>query len=179
MVVSFEPNPETFTTLQQNVDMNGLANVRLINVALGEKQSTLPLVYCEHEGGLGTLDKARQAKLLSKKHRMRTRTVLVEVYPLDEYILAEQLPDPDFVKIDVEGYEHNVLFGMQNTMRHCKPGLLVEIHGPGKEGRRENLRKIVELLILHGYEIQEIASGQRIVESRIELAARGSMLACR
>lgn len=31
----------------------------------------------------------------------------MEVYPLAEYILAESLPDPDFVKIDVEGYEYD------------------------------------------------------------------------
>jgi FkbM family methyltransferase len=167
-VISFAPNPETFATLCKNVQMNGLTNVKLVNAGLGEKRGTLPLVYGEREGALGTMNEALQVELLNNKRGIKPRTSLVEVYPLDEYILANSLPDPDFVKIDVEGYEYNVLLGMQDTVRRCKPALVVEIHGMDREHKLEIARKVVNLLVFHGYGIQEMSSGQPISESNIE-----------
>jgi FkbM family methyltransferase len=178
-VISFEPNPETFAILRKNVGMNDLTNVRLVNFGLGGKRETLPIVFGEFEGGLGTMDEALQEQLLSNKRGIKTKTVLVEIYPLDEYILADSLPDPDFVKIDVEGYECNVLLGMQETLRRRKPSLFVEIHGADNAQKLEHLGKVVRLLTSHNYEIQEITSGQRILESNIGPSLKGRMLICR
>ena len=168
-VISFEPNPETFAILCKNVDMNGLTNVKLVNIALGEERGTLPLVFGEYDAGLGTLDRAIQIDLLHNKRGIKPKTRLVEVYPLDEYILVGSLPDPDFVKIDVEGYEYNILLGMQDTIRRCKPALLVEMHGMDEKQRLENTRKVVKLLASYDYELKEMISEQAISESNIEL----------
>jgi FkbM family methyltransferase len=167
-VISFEPNPESFAILCKNVRMNDLNNVRLVNLGLGDKRNTLSLVYGEHDAGMGTLDEAWQVKLIETRRGVRWKAALVDVYPLDEYIWTESLPDPDFVKIDVEGYEYNVLLGMQDTIRRCKPALLVELHGMGNEQGRENARKVVRLLVSHGYRVQEMISGQAVSESHIE-----------
>lgn len=167
-VVSFEPNPETFAILRKNVDMNGLNNVNLVNSGLGEKRDTLSLVYGEYDGAQGTLDKALQEWLTKTRPGVKWKAALVEVYPLDEYIFVASLPDPDFIKIDVEGYEYSVLLGMQDTIRRCKPALLLEIHGEGREQKLENAKKVVKLLASYDYEIQEMTSGQAISESNIE-----------
>lgn len=180
-VIGFEPSPETFVVLRKNVEMNGLANVTLVNVGLGEQPDTLPLVlaFGESNSALATMDKTRQVSLLNDQRGIATKTVLVQVYPLDEYILTNPLPDPDFINIDVEGYEYQVLLGMQETLRRRKPSLLVEIHGAGQGRKLENCRKVVKLLVSHDYEIQEIISRLRIVESNAELALKGRFLFCR
>ena len=169
-VISFEPNPEAFGTLHRNVDLNGLTNVRLFNVALGAKRDTLGLVlvFGDSSSALATLDMSRQAELLKYKGRIRTRILPVEVYPLDEYILANSLPDPDFVKIDVEGYEYSVLLGAQGTLLGRKPPLLLEMHGKGPGQRSENRSRIIELLSPIDYSIQDIVSGGKLTKSNIQ-----------
>jgi FkbM family methyltransferase len=174
-VVSFEPNPETFATLRKNVEMNKLANVRLANLGLAEKRETLTMVVGEAEGAMGTMDKELQEGL--HKWGIKTKRLSVEVYPLDEYISLNSLPDPDFIKIDVEGYEYNVLLGMQETIRRCAPPILVEIHGEGEQ-KFEIFRNVVKLLSSHGYTIREINSGREIVEADIGPNLKGRIVIC-
>lgn len=174
-VVSFEPNPETFATLRKNVEMNKLANVRLANLGLAEKRETLTMVVGEAEGAMGTMDKELQEGL--HKWGIKTKTLSVEVYPLDEYISLNSLPDPDFIKIDVEGYEYNALLGMQETIRRCGPSILVEIHGEGDQ-KWDIFRKVVKLLSSHSYTIREINSGREIVEDDIGPDLKGRILIC-
>jgi hypothetical protein len=42
-------------------------------------------------------------------------------------VQEKQIPLPDFIKIDVEGYEYKVLQGAKNTLRSSKPILFIEI----------------------------------------------------
>jgi FkbM family methyltransferase len=177
-VISFEPNPETFAILCKNVEMNGLSNVSPVNLGLGEKRDTLLLVYGEHNGAVGTMHKAIQEQLPNKYWGIKLKTCTVQVHPLDEYILTNSLPDPDFVKIDVEGYEYNVLLGMQDTIRRCKPSLYVEVHAPDQRQLLENVRRVVKLLSSHEYKTREMTSGRTITENNIDQFTRPRGLFC-
>jgi FkbM family methyltransferase len=177
-VISFEPNPETFAVLSKNIKLNELANIKAINSGLGEKKDTKLLVFGEAEGALGTLEPTLQNGLIRNKRGIKVKTASVEVVSLDEYIRVNSLPDPDFVKIDVEGYEYNVLLGMQETIIRCKPSLFVEVHGEDRAQNIENMSKIVKLLLAYGYEPREIISRQKITESNFELALKGRILVC-
>ena len=52
---------------------------------------------------------------------------------IDREISESSLPEPDIVKIDVEGVELDVLHGMTETIARRKPRLFVEIHGSDAE----------------------------------------------
>ena len=56
-------------------------------------------------------------------------------------LLKEKLIFPDFIKIDVEGLEYNVLNGMKNTLHEKKPKLFIEIHGQTFEEKKDNIFK--------------------------------------
>jgi len=45
----------------------------------------------------------------------------VDILPLDELNL-----NPDIIKIDTEGYDYEVLLGMQTTIERCRPVILIE-----------------------------------------------------
>jgi len=103
-VVAVEPNPETFRVLAANVGLNGFRNVRLVNAALGEREGEaelhVPLVYHGTASLRGDWER-----------RFATRTVRVRVTTLDglvEYLGLERI---DWLLVDVEGYELEVLRG--------------------------------------------------------------------
>ena len=166
-VVSFEPNPAAFASLRKNAERNHLANVKLFNVALGEKRELLPLLvpFGGACSALATLDESRLQAMLNHTWWPKFNRLAVEVYPLDECLSLFSLPPPDFVKIDVEGYEYKALLGMGEILGRFKPVLLIEVHGGGKGRRLANFVSIVTLLRSYAYEIREVRSGQLIDES--------------
>ena len=52
---------------------------------------------------------------------------------------------PDFLKIDVEGYEMNVLKGALDTLRRCRPKLIIETHSSTSE------KQVMNFLSREGY----------------------------
>ena len=74
-----------------------------------------------------------------------TKAIKVKTIRLDGFV-SEQKLKPDFIKIDVEGAELQVLQGAEACLREHKPKLLVEV--------TENKETVEELLKGHGYSIQ-------------------------
>ena len=131
-VYSFEPVPVTFDLLKRNVEQNGLSErVKLFQCALGAKESSAKMKV-EGPGGLAFSSITRDV------HSVWTQEVAVK--RLDDM----NLPPPDFVKIDVEGYELEVLKGMERTLRESSPVLWIEIGGrlPNDQAKYEFLSSL-------------------------------------
>ena len=55
--------------------------------------------------------------------------VEVRTETLDDLVSSGQVPPPDFVKMDVEGAEHDVLTGAVSVLQKHKPVILLSTHG--------------------------------------------------
>jgi FkbM family methyltransferase len=105
-VHSFEATPRTFNYLCGNIALNGLdEKVFPHHVALGDVEGIMPL-YKESDAGGGN----SCLRLLG-----RTATWNVQMRTLDSF----NLQNVGMIKIDVEGYEKQVLQGAQDTLRRC------------------------------------------------------------
>lgn len=120
-VVAFEPVPENFAALAENVALNGLSNVNLRRNALGGKSGTRTFFFERQRCTMGTFVESA-VKLNADAPRIEVVTEC-----MDELVAAGVKP-PDCIKIDVEGAAGEVLSGCRETLRRRRPALFVELH---------------------------------------------------
>lgn len=149
-VVSFEPVPETFEALKENVRLNALGNVLLEQAALGEGEGTLKLLCLTGQN----LSWTSSATAYSAPGLVSE--VSVPGCSLDSYVQRAALR-PNLIKIDVEGAELKVLRGARQTLRTHRPVVLVEIHDLGTKHREW----VLGLLEDCGYAFKNLASRDR------------------
>ncbi|MBS1817915.1 MAG: FkbM family methyltransferase [Acidobacteria bacterium] len=153
-VITFEPNPRNAQRIAENVRLNGFGHVTLRQLALGSAPGRATLVFPPDETARGSLD-ARIADQI--RHEPHVAAVEVEVDTLDQQV-ASGLPEPDFVKLDVEGLELDVLQGMRTLMSRRHPRLYIELHGADAALKLHNVRAVAALLWEAGYDILHVES---------------------
>jgi FkbM family methyltransferase len=122
-VITFEPNPINCARIRENVVLNGFTNVTLKPIGLADRPGRAALSFPVGELARGTLQSDYQRSLADK---FTVRTVDVDLDTLDNQLA--DLPPPDFIKIDVEGLEVEVLSGMRRLLAEHQPALFLEVH---------------------------------------------------
>src|SRR5215813_4683130 len=116
-VVAFEPIPKARERLEHNIIANGRSNVVVSELALGNQEGT---VYLE--------DPFKKSRLNLNKTTAGDEDIKVTIRRMDDLVGEMNLPSVDLVKIDVEGAEHEVLRGMEQTLGRFHPVLIVVVH---------------------------------------------------
>lgn len=173
-VITFEPNPDNYQRILENVRLNHFSNVQLRPFAIAEEPGETSLVLERHLTGTGTLDAGARARVEQKRD---ARVYQVQVDSLDHQIQAYKLPLPDLVKIDVEGMELAVLKGMADLISRSKPQLFIEVHRTSSGTEARNARDVVGWLLSQGYSILHVESGQKILTGK-EPNIEGGHLFC-
>jgi FkbM family methyltransferase len=117
-VHAFEPHPSNVGKLRENIELNGMANVLVNEVAVSKSRGVSRFNY-------GNSSTVSSLKELSKQ---RDDWHEVETVSVDEYVRAAGVGRVSFVKIDVEGAEDWVLSGMELMLARDCPTLLLEFH---------------------------------------------------
>jgi FkbM family methyltransferase len=122
---AFEPNPRTFEMLRQNIAANRCANVSCHNLALGDVPGQLSFVSTEGMLAGSFVVREEPASKADKRFPSLSR---VEAISVDAFVAGEKLDRLDFLKIDVEGFELEVLAGCAEALRRFRPTVLVEFN---------------------------------------------------
>lgn len=175
-VVAFEPNPKLFRQIIENVKLNCFNNVEVLQIALGKERKRETLAFPSGELGIGSIEKHERARILSLKG---AETAEVQVDSVDNLCAAGNIPKPDFVKIDVQGVEFDVLLGMKKTIQEYRPKILVEVHFiPYVDWRAKNVARTIEFLIAAGYSIYHVESERMLCSHDAQVVNEDEHLYC-
>lgn len=143
-VVAYEPNPRSYARLLENLRLNNVGNVVVRNAAVGDQNGSITLFFDKTMMGAASGDASVGAQIAATSANVGS--VDVHAVRLDDEVAGQALPAPDFVKIDIEGMELAALRGMEETLRHHRPALYIEVHGATWGKKEENVRRVVTFL---------------------------------
>lgn len=140
-VIAFEPNPSACMILRKHVEMNGLGErVEIVPAAVGEASGEAILYAAEADGmsRLGAPNKALAGSVSE---------ISVPVVTLDEYCRSNNVK-PDWLFIDIEGFEIAALAGAHELIRSRRGelGIIVEMHPDVWESANSTRAKTESLL---------------------------------
>lgn len=121
---AIEPIPSTYADLQENIKLNNLeALVKAVNIGIGKSEGVLRF----------TSDGDTVNHIIPQGDTATKNTVNVNVESLDYFVDKENI-QPAFVKIDVEGFESDVVAGGLKTLANPNlRGVVMELLGIGSQ----------------------------------------------
>jgi FkbM family methyltransferase len=167
-VFAFEPDPFNFSRLSQHISLNKNKTVSAHNIGLGDKEGELKLVISRADNrGMNRIDGSAEKNF-----------ILVKVSTADTFVKENALKKIDLIKIDVEGFELNVLKGCENILRTFKPVLFIEVDDDNLKAQGNSAKDLLEFLESERYKCTEVISG-KIVSSESELKKCHMDVVCR
>jgi FkbM family methyltransferase len=172
-VISYEPNSMNRTRLLDNLPLNNIQNVTVRPFGLGSEPKAAEMVYSRLMSGGASVDEQMSEHL---RQSADTKTESIQITTLDDDIRQQHLPQPDFIKIDVEGWELEVLKGATRTLEKVRPALFLEMHGQTMNEKKRKVAELVNFLTAVGYsEIWHVETGSLITPATSEMAAEGHL----
>jgi FkbM family methyltransferase len=158
-VVAIEAHPDNFEILNRNIQVNKLTNVIPLNYAVSSKQTKLKLYLPVERSGFTIYN-----TIMVNRTASEAKFIEVNANTLDNLLLQQQQQsgishaDINWIKIDVEGAEFEVLKGATSILSKSKDiALLIEVHN--LHGGTNLYRQIVEFLNVYNFKIKfEITS---------------------
>jgi len=161
-IIAFEANPSLAETLRSVSP----ANVRVENCAISNTPGSLnlkiPRIAGVQNTGMATVSRSNTFETQSVDS---IDEISVQAIPLDDYIRDKKVHDVSFMKIDVEGFEKEVLDGAMQTIRSKQPILLIETELRHKADVIGLFKALEDL----GYSALIVnASGSKLIPIRLE-----------
>jgi FkbM family methyltransferase len=145
-VVAIEAHPGNFEMLNRNIKLNQLTNVIPLNYAVYSKETKIKLYLPEEESGYTIYN-----TIMFNRAGTEDKFVDVNAQTVDYLLQLNQIREEEvnWIKIDVEGAEFEVLKGATNILSKSKNiALLIEIHGS------DNYIPILNFLSLYNFKIE-------------------------
>ncbi len=138
-VIGFEPDKTNYQHCLRNLNQNNFQDIQLFNFGLGKAKALLPMeVRSEMNRG-------------GNRVAVNGEGELIQIDTLDSFFPSLDLEKVDLVKIDVEGYELNVLEGGIQTLRRYYPTLFIEVSDQNLRDQNASAKSLIQFLYSIGY----------------------------
>lgn len=119
-IVAFEPAEETFAIMKALIEENRIRNILPVNLALGDYSRESVLLKAR--GGSGISNMLSESKFNRPKNADYSLSQRVKVETVDKVVFESPgIGKVDFIKIDTEGFERQILTGAAETIKKFKP----------------------------------------------------------
>lgn len=148
-VYAFEPITPLFEQINKTLLRNDFFNIQVFNYGIGDKKEILPIY--SNKSNMGA------SSILINENKEKKQDI--KIISLDQEIEKIGIEKVDFIKIDVEGFEHNVLLGIQEIVKKYNPKILIEFSPMFYDKKNESIsKKIYDYFIENGYEIFDVGN---------------------
>ena len=137
--------------------LNNFKNIQISSNGLGDKADSVKLYkVCESNSGMNRILKATNTEFPYHE---------INIVKLDDEVNNYKLTRVDLIKIDVEGYELNVLKGALLTIQKYKPILFIELDDNNLKEQGTSAFELINFIKSLGYQIRQAESNQLLVET--------------
>jgi len=139
-VYAFEPEPENFELLRQNIELNGAANVIPAKKAVSERKGRATLFICKDNSGGHSLYGAENGAKIE-----------VQTVSLKDIFEDNGLAKIDFLKMDCEGAEYGILLNCPDSILGRISRISMEYHNIDN---KKNVSSLKKFLAGKGFEVK-------------------------
>jgi FkbM family methyltransferase len=170
-VYAIEPIEQSIKALKESIKLNGYKNIKVYQLAISDKDGISKITTSARSNWATMVNlKGTRAGYQEKFNRFKSVTQKIDTMTLDSFIEREGIDKVDLIRMDTEGYEVEIIRGMDKTFDLMPKGsyLSVEFHPAiydDRFGLIETLNKIlragfsIELITTHdrGYKLTTLA----------------------
>jgi FkbM family methyltransferase len=155
-VIGFEPDKLNYSKCLKNVELNSFNNIEVSNLGLGsEKKRVFLAVNSPSNRGGNRVIPESDSNLQQEKEA-------IDITTLDDFIKERETKKVDLIKIDVEGYEHEVIKGAKGILAKHPPILFIEIDDENLKKQSTSASMLISDLEAMGYSIMRADTGEHI-----------------
>jgi len=153
-VFAIEPVSGNYNLLIKNIALNNCNNISTYNLAIGNIDGYLDMyIY----------DKCNWSSFTKIPGENITDTIQVPIVTLDNFIESYLPHNPHFIRMDVEGFEYEIVMGSQKTLRMAAPLILcIEMHPHLMS--REKVTAIIKIMKDNGFRVNAIFNEMDVSE---------------
>jgi len=120
-VIAIEPSPKTFSYLKRNMELQKISNFEVHNFAIGDMDGEVN--FLSH-------NKSNLSMVVQEGHKIPQGSELSTIHAttVDKFVEELKLKKLDLIRMDVEGFEFEILNGAKKTVSKYEPMIQLELH---------------------------------------------------
>ncbi len=167
-VYAFEPDMYNFEQLSKNMNLNPELPITIFNFGMGQTKERHKLTFdtADNRGG-GRINDQTDGSFN-----------WIEVTTLDLFVEEQNIPKIDLIKIDVEGFEYQVLLGGKEIIQKWRPTLFIELSDANLQRQHASASMLITFLeeyypvIIHAFTGERIHRNSDFKNCHFDIIAR-------
>jgi FkbM family methyltransferase len=155
-VYAFEPGEGNANSIRHNAQLNNFSQIEVIPKAVSHTSGSGQLLLAKYSGGHALATADAPPDLAGE--------VAVDLVSIDDLIAQNKIEPPNFVKVDVEGAELDVLKGMTETIKTYQPTVIYEIDDGDRTAYEHKYRELANFFEQLNYRVIQVENSYDTID---------------